>query len=89
MSMLNQSGAPLIGTPSSQSGNAPGWILNFKLKNSGLKGWVACKFYVSLSDRIRNGVYRTDYPVNYDVLKKYDFDPHSEILFALDLIEQL
>ena len=87
MRMLKGMGALLVGTPSSQSGNAPGWALNFKLKNSGLTGWVPCKFYISFSDRIKNGVYQVDQPLTYEKLKKYNFDPNSEILFTLDLLK--
>jgi hypothetical protein len=61
--MDNEYGAPLVGTPSSQSGNGPGWILNYQLTNTGLAGWVACKYYTSLSGRIKNGVYRLDIEV--------------------------
>jgi hypothetical protein len=88
MKMLNESGAMLVGTPSSQSENAPGWILNYKLKNSGLKGWVPCKYYVAFSDRIKDGIYQTDHRLKYEKFKKYNFDPNSEILFALDLIKK-
>ena len=88
MKMLNVMGATLIGTPSSQAENAPGWVLNFKLKNSGLTGWVACKFYTSFSNRIKNGVYQLDQELTYNKLKEYDFDPNSEILLALSLIKK-
>jgi len=56
MKMLHEMGAVLIGTPSSQAGNNAGWILNYKLDNTGLNGWVACKYYTSFSDKIKNGV---------------------------------
>ena len=85
MKMLNVMGATLIGIPSSQNENAPGWILNYKLKNSGLTGWVACKFYTSFSQRIKNGVYQPDHQLTYNQFKKYKFDPNWEILFSLDL----
>jgi len=84
MRMLNEFGAPLVGTPSSQNENGPGWILNYKLTNSGLTGWVACKFYTSFSTRIKNGVYQLDHELTYDELKEYHFDPNSEMLFVLE-----
>jgi len=87
MKMLNVMGATLVGTPSSQAENAPGWILNYKLSNSELTGWVACKFYTSFSNRIKNGVYQLDHELTYNMLKKYNFDPNSEILFTLNLLK--
>jgi len=87
MKNLHLTGGTLIGTPSAQAENAPGWILNFTLKNSGLTGWVACKWYASCSDRIHNGVYQLDHELTYDQLKAYRFDPNSEVLLALSLLE--
>ncbi|KPJ59786.1 MAG: hypothetical protein AMJ46_09855 [Latescibacteria bacterium DG_63] len=86
MKVLNELGATVIGAPSSQNENAPGWILNFELKNSETRGWVACKYYASFSDRIVDEVYQVDNELTYDKLKEYNFDPNSEILFALDLL---
>ena len=88
MKTLHEMGATLIGTPSSQAGNNPGWILNYTLDNTELKGWVACKYYVSFSERFKNGVYIPDYLFTYDNLLKYNFDPNAEILFSLDLIKE-
>ena len=85
MKMLNEMGAQLIGTPSSQAGNNAGWILNYKLNNTGLNGWVACKYYTSFSDKILNGVYMQDYILTYDKLSKYNFDPNAEIKYVLEL----
>ena len=85
MKMLNEMGAKLIGTPSSQAGNNAGWILNYKLNNTGLNGWVACKYYISFSDKIINGVYMPDYIFTYDKLTKFNFDPNAEIKYALEL----
>jgi hypothetical protein len=84
MKMLNEFGALLVGTPSSQNENGPGWVLNYKLTNIGLEGWVACKFYASFSSRNKNGVYQLDHQLTYDELKEYHFDPNSEILFVLE-----
>ncbi|MGC1390839.1 MAG: S41 family peptidase [Bacteroidales bacterium] len=85
MKMLNEMGATLIGTPSSQAGNNAGWILNYKLNNTGLYGWVACKYYASFSEKIINGVYMPDYLFTYDKLSEYNFDPNAEIKYALEL----
>jgi hypothetical protein len=87
MKMLNIMGATLVGTPSSQAENAPGWVLNYELKNSKVTGWVACKLYTSYSSRIKNGVYQLDYELTYGDLREYDFDPNWEILFTLDLLK--
>jgi hypothetical protein len=88
MKRLHELGATLIGTPSSQAGNNPGWTLNYTLDNTGLTGWVACKYYTSSSDRFKNGVYIPDYSFSYSNLLKYNFDPNAEILFTLDLIKE-
>ncbi len=87
MKMLNEFDAPLVGTPSSQNGNAPGWILNYELTNTGLEGWVACKFYTSFSAKIKDGVYQLDHELTYNQLKEYHYDPNAEILFILDRIK--
>ena len=87
MKVLHEMGAILIGTPSSQAGNNPGWILNYTLNNTGLKGWVACKYYVSFSDRFKDRVYIPDYLFTYIELKKYNFDPNAEILYILETMD--
>ncbi len=87
MKMLNEFDAPLVGTPSSQNGHAPGWILNYELTNTGLEGWVACKFYTSFSAKIKDGVYQLDHELTYNQLKEYHYDPNAEILFILDRIK--
>jgi len=86
MKTLNELGAALIGAPSSQGGNNAGWILNYKLDNTGLKGWVACKYYSSFSDKIKNGVYLPDFMLTYDKLSKNNFDPNAEINYVLEII---
>ena len=88
MMHLHEFGATLVGTPSSQAGNNPGWILNYTLDNTGLQGWVACKYYISFSERFQNGVYMPDHLFTYDDLLKYDFDPNAEILVTMDLINE-
>jgi Peptidase family S41. len=85
MKMLNEMGAILIGTPSSQAGNNAGWILNYRLDNTRLNGWVACKYYTLLSDKIINGVYMPDYLLTYARLSEYNFDPNAEIKYALEI----
>jgi hypothetical protein len=86
MRMLHEMGATLIGTPSSQAGNNAGWILNYKLDNTGLNGWVPCKYYTSFSNKIKNGVYIPDYILTYGKLLDYNFDPNAEIKYALEII---
>jgi hypothetical protein len=85
MKMMHEMGATLIGTPSSQAGNNAGWILNYKLQNTGLKGWVACKYYTLFSDKIKNGIYIPDYLLTYSKLSEYNFDPNAEIEYALEI----
>jgi hypothetical protein len=85
MKMMHEMGATLIGTPSSQAGNNAGWILNYKLQNTGLNGWVACKYYTLFSDKIKNGTYIPDYLLTYSKLSEYYYDPNAEIEYALEI----
>ena len=87
MRMFHEMGAMLIGTPSSQNENAPGWLLNYEVKNSKISGCVACKLYIAYSKNIDDGVYKVDHLLTYKNLKKYNFDQNTEILLALDLIK--
>lgn len=88
MSGLHELGCSLIGTPPSVSQGKPGWILNYKLDNSNLTGWVACKYYPPTSNKFINGIYLPDYILTYEKLKQFNFDPNSEIKYAIELINE-
>ncbi len=88
MYKLYRAGAKILGTPSAQSGNCFGDIMYFELDNSGLSFSVSRKHYELFPDDPEMGkVLRPHYPVTYDILSSYNFDPNAEILYALDLVE--
>jgi hypothetical protein len=83
-------GAIIVGTPSSQAGNNFGAWLRFKLINSGLKGGVSHLYVTHFRDNPDMGrVFRPHYPLTYEKLKSYNFDPNSEILFALEILTKM
>jgi hypothetical protein len=87
MYKLYRAGAKILGTPSAQSGNCFGDIMYFELDNSRLSFSVSRKYYELFPDDPEMGkVLRPHYPVTYDILSSYNFDPNAEILYALDLV---
>lgn len=86
MYYLYCAGAKIVGTPSAQAGNCFGEPVGFELHHSGLTGTVSHKQYVYFHEDPEMGrVLRPDYPITYDKLKSYAFDPNAEILLALDV----
>ena len=82
-------GALVVGTPSSQAGNNFGAWLGFELQNSGIFGHVSHLWITHFPDDPEMGkVFQPHQLLTYDRLRSYDFDPNSEILFALDLLQQ-
>lgn len=88
MSGLHEMGCSLVGTPPSVSQGKPGWILNYKLDNSNLTGWVACKYYPPSSNKFTDGIYLPDYMLTYEKLIEFDFDPNAEIKYAIELYNE-
>ena len=85
MYYLFRAGAKIVGTPSAQAGNCFGEPLSFELQHSGLSGSISHKQFVEFHDHPEMGrVLRPQIPMTYDKLKSYAFDPHAEILLALD-----
>jgi len=86
MYYLFMAGAKIVGTPSAQAGNCFGEPFSFELRHSGLIGSVSHKQFVYFHDDPEMGrVLRPHFPMTYDKLKSYEFDPNSEILLALDV----
>ncbi|MFC2103741.1 hypothetical protein ACFLS4_00120 [Bacteroidota bacterium] len=86
MYYLYRAGAKLVGTPSSQSGNCYGDILNFELKHSKLTGNVSHKKFIYFPDDEEKGrVLKPHYMLSYDKLASYNFDLNAEILYAIEL----
>ena len=80
-------GGKVVGVPSSQAGNNFGAWVGFKLKYSRLEGGVSHLYAVHFRNDPEMGkVFRPDYEMTYEILKQYDFDPNTEILFTLKQI---
>ena len=89
MYYLFRAGAKIVGTPSAQAGNCFGEPFDFKLQHSGLTGTISHKQYVNFHDDPEMGrVLQPHFPMTYDKLKSYAFDPNAEIQYALDLCQQ-
>jgi hypothetical protein len=86
MYYLFLAGAKIVGTPSAQAGNCFGEAIEWELRNSGLTGAISHKQYVDFHDDPEMGrVLRPHFPMTYEKLKSYAFDPNAEILLALDI----
>ena len=86
MYYLYLAGAKIVGTPSAQEGNCFGEPFSFELKHSGLTCNISHKQFINFHNDPEMGrVLQPDFPMTYDKLKSYTFDPNAEILFALDV----
>ncbi|MBN1268722.1 MAG: hypothetical protein JXB04_03980 [Kiritimatiellae bacterium] len=86
MYYLYRAGAKIVGTPSAQAGNCFGEPFSFELQHSELSGTVSHKQFVYFHDDPEMGrVLRPHFPMTYEKLKSYAFDPNAEILLALDI----
>jgi hypothetical protein len=87
MRYLWRAGAKLLGTPSGQAANCFGDILEFELPNSGVRGCISHKRYAEFPDDPEMGrVLPIDYPLTYEKLREYAFDPNAEVLLALEVV---
>ena len=85
-----RAGALLIGTASTQASNSFGDIAKFELQYSGITGTVSHDYIVHFPDDPEKGkMLRPQYEMAYEKLKSYMFDPNAEILFALELLENM
>jgi hypothetical protein len=88
MYYLFLAGAKIVGTPSAQAGNCFGEPLSFELQRSGLTGTISHKQFVNFHDDPEMGrVLRPHFPMTYEKLRSYDFDPNAEILLALEMCQ--
>jgi len=81
-------GAALVGTPSAQAPNSFGSATIWKLNHTGLQGTVpviAAMHFPFEPEKAH--VLAVDHPLTYERLASYDFDPNSEYLYALELID--
>ena len=87
---LYVAGATLVGTPSGQAANCFGngrlWLLN----HTGIEGLVSTRYHVAFPNDPEMGrVLPMHYPLTYEQLASYGFDPNAEFLYALELLPQL
>jgi hypothetical protein len=79
-------GALTVGTPSSQAPNSYGAAAVFTLRHTGLKGMVPMIAATHFrDDPSKAQVLPVDYPMTYERLRSYGFDPNAEYLYALTL----
>jgi hypothetical protein len=87
---LYLAGAVLIGTSSAQAGNCFGEIDDWRLDHTGIEGKVSHGYYVDFPNDPELGhILPVDYPLTYELLASYDFDPNAEYLYALELLPEL
>jgi hypothetical protein len=84
---LYLAGATLVGTPSSQAANSFGngqlWHLNY----TGVQGTVSTTYSVEFPDDSELArVLPVHYPLTYEKLASYSFDPNAAYLYALELL---
>jgi hypothetical protein len=87
---LYHTGAKLVGTPSAQSPNSWGNLLEWQLTNSKIKGEVSSSFDIAFGDDPERGrVLPVHFPLTYEKLKSFDFDINAEFMYALELLQDL
>ena len=83
-------GATLVGTPSAQSSNCFGEIIWWELEHTRIEGGVSGSYYNQFPNDPELGrVLPVHYPLTYERLASYGFDPNAEFLYALELLPQL
>jgi hypothetical protein len=79
-------GALTVGTPPAQAPNSYGAAAVFTLRHTGLRVMVPMIAATHFpADSPFATVLPPDYPMTYERLASYDFDPHAEYLYALTL----
>jgi hypothetical protein len=80
-------GAQVVGTPSAQPGNNFGDVLRFRLRNTGIEGFVSHKQIVAFPDDLATGqCLEPHYPLTLARFADFDFDPNAEVLLALEVL---
>jgi hypothetical protein len=83
-------GAKLVGTPSAQSPNSWGNLLEWQLTNSDIRGEVSSSFDIAFGDDPEKGrVLPVHFPLTWEKLASYDFDPNACFLFAMEILNDL
>lgn len=80
-------GGILVGTPSAQAPNSYGAAAVFRLNHTGIRGMVPMIAAMHFpDDPSKAHVLPVDYPLTYERLASYDFDPQAEYLYAIELM---
>jgi CubicO group peptidase (beta-lactamase class C family) len=86
---LYLAGATFVGTPSGQAANSFGNGQLWRLDHTGLEGTVSTTYSVMFpEDSDLASVLPVHYPLTYETLASYDFDPNAEYLYALELLSE-
>jgi hypothetical protein len=84
---LYLAGATLVGTPSAQASNCFGELIPWDLDHTRIEGRVSVSYFNTFPDNPELGrVLPMHYPLTYEKLASYDFDPNAEYLYALELL---
>jgi hypothetical protein len=87
---LYLAGAVLVGTPPAQAANCFGETLEWRLDNTAIRGSVSGTHYNTFPNDPELGrVLPVQYPLTYDKLASYGFDPNAEYLYALELLPEV
>jgi hypothetical protein len=90
MRYLYLAGATLVGTPSGQAANCFGNQTPWYLNHTHISGGVSTTYYGEFPNDPEMGrVVPMHYPLTYEQLASYGFDPNAEFLYALELLPQL
>ncbi|HEY71580.1 MAG TPA: hypothetical protein G4O08_13470 [Anaerolineae bacterium] len=80
-------GATLVGTPSGQSSNCFGETIRWILGNTHLEGTVSGSYFNTFPNDPELGRYLPmHYPLTYEILASYGFDPNATYLYALAML---
>jgi hypothetical protein len=80
--------AKIIGVPSSQAGNTFMENTPLELPLTHIQGSISNAVQIFFpDDKVKGKILMPDYPMNWELFKKYSFDNNAEILYVLDLIK--
>jgi hypothetical protein len=86
---LYLAGATLVGTPSGQASNCFGEMISWKLAHTKIEGGVSCSYFNTFPNDPELGcVLPVHYPLTYEKLASYDFDPNATYLYALEYLAE-
>jgi hypothetical protein len=84
---LYLAGATLVGTPSAQASNCFGECIEWKLEHTRVGGMVSVSYFNQFPNDPEVGrVLPVHYPLTYEMLASYGFDPNAEYLYALEYL---